>query len=182
MKHNNLKHFSICQKNRNKAFTLVEALVAITVVITGILSALILVTRVLYSTRIIQDRLTASFLAQEGMELVRQIRDTNFIRKLQPKGEGVNWLTNMTPSKDFYIIDANKGELKKAPSSIPYLLYDKKIGFNYTSGEVTPFQRKIRIEQVNNNQIRVTLIMTWKTKKTEFELEVEDHLFYWLGL
>ncbi len=48
-------------KNKNKAFTLVEVLIAVSILTVGILSGFILVTKVLYSTAVIQERLTASF-------------------------------------------------------------------------------------------------------------------------
>ena len=47
-----LQYFSNNYKKEKKAFTLVEALVAISIMLIGILSALILVTRVLYSTQL----------------------------------------------------------------------------------------------------------------------------------
>ena len=52
---------------------------AISILMIGILSAFILVIRTLANTPHIQSRLIATNLAQEGVELVRQIRDTNFM-------------------------------------------------------------------------------------------------------
>jgi len=167
-------------KGNSRGFTLVEALVAIAIMIVGILSALVLVTRVLYSTTIIQDRLTASFLAQEGMELVRQIRDTNFIKKLNR--EDVDWSNGLEAGN--YIIDARDLQLTKVESdNIPNLLYDNGSGYyNYLSGDPTFFKREIIIEQINANQIRVKVLMNWKSKGINFDLEVENHLFNWLGI
>jgi Tfp pilus assembly protein PilV len=65
--------------NSKKAFSLIEALVAISILMVGILGAFILVVRTLASTPVVQARLVAANLSQEGIELVRKIRDTNFI-------------------------------------------------------------------------------------------------------
>ncbi len=66
-------------KNLKKGFSLIEALVAISILMVGILGAFILVVRTLASTPVVQARLVAANLAQEGVELVRVLRDTNFV-------------------------------------------------------------------------------------------------------
>ena len=172
-----LQYFSNSYRKEKKAFTLVEALVAISIMLIGILSTLILVTRVLYSTSIIQNRLTASFLAQEGMELIRQKRDSNFVKGL--KGDSVGWLDGLDSGE--YRIDA-KDMILQQEGTDEFLFYDKEGFYNYTVGESTPFKRKITIEQINENQIWVKVLMEWKTKGMFFDLEVEDYLFNWLGI
>ena len=171
-----LQYFSNSYRKEKKAFTLVEALVAISIMLIGILSTLILVTRVLYSTSIIQNRLTDSFLAQEGMELIRQKRDSNFVKGL---GDSAGWLDGLGSGE--YRIDAKDMILQQEGIDEP-LRYDKGGFYNYTVGELTPFKRKITIEQIDENQIWVKVLMEWKTKGMFFDLEVEDYLFNWLGI
>jgi len=166
-------------------FTLVEALIAISVMIVGILSGVVLVTRVLYNSVIIKDRLTASFLAQEGMELVRQIRDTNFLEILA--GTSDNWRDGLSTGR--YIIETKveSGEpiqLVPVEGEVPNLFYDSnhKI-YNYNDlGTKTSFNREIQIEDISSqpDEIRVKVIMKWQTKGINFELKAEDHLFNWL--
>jgi len=57
-----------CKKN---GFTLVEALVAITILILGVLGPLSVATRGITDGLIAKDEITATQLAQEGVELVR---------------------------------------------------------------------------------------------------------------
>lgn len=66
--------------NKSKAgFGLLEVLLAGVIIIT-ILSALIVVARnSIDNSLLLQQRSQATFLAQEGIEMVRQIRDTNYI-------------------------------------------------------------------------------------------------------
>jgi len=62
-----------------KGFTIVEIIIAIfitSIVLMGIFSIFYVVT-VLASDS--SDRLTATYLAQEGMEIVRNIRDKNWL-------------------------------------------------------------------------------------------------------
>jgi Tfp pilus assembly protein PilV len=70
------------RKQKKQGFSLIESLLAIGVLIVGILSAFILVVRSLSNIPLIQSRLIAANLAQEGIELVRQKRDTNNLNGL----------------------------------------------------------------------------------------------------
>ncbi|HVW71863.1 MAG TPA: type II secretion system protein, partial [Candidatus Paceibacterota bacterium] len=61
------------------AFTLVETLVAITVVSLAILAPFDAIQRVVNASRLAKDNLIASELAQEGLEYVRFIRTSNYL-------------------------------------------------------------------------------------------------------
>jgi len=179
-------------KRKYNAFTLVEALVAISILLTGIISGFILVTRSLYNVKLIQDRLTASFLAQEGIELVRKIRDSNYVKNIN---DGTSGPWNESLDYGIYYISfnpsLNKVNLQKAESetSVPNLNYDKDNNFyNYDSGVITDFKRIIRIEeydQCNDNCFKVSSIVTWKTRNIYFEdkagIRAEDYLYNWLS-
>ena len=137
------------------AFSLIEALVAISILIIGILSAFILVIRTLGNTPNIQSRLIASNLAQEGMELVRQIRDTNFVRQSGFR----NGLSNGEYQIDIInreLVSFNKNDFLKFDE-------EQKI-YSYSSGNKQPFffQRKVVINNIEENPdvFKVNVIMT----------------------
>jgi len=172
-------------KSKSSAFTLVEVLIAISILIIGILSGFILVTRALYNVAVIKDRLTASFLAQEGIELTRQIRDSNFLRILNE--ESISWNNGLETGS--YIIKSNvEGEeliqlVPITPSEAPDFLYNDALKiYNYSTGEPTTFNREIKITTISNDEIRVESIMQWKTRTIDFDLFVEDHLYNWMKL
>jgi len=180
---NKLQQISTNLKKKQKAFTLVEVLIAVSILTIGILSGFILITKVLYNTAVIQDRLTASFLTQEGIELVRQVRDSNFLQIMN--GESVEWKDGLADGS--YTIES------KAGSEQPITLTSVDTGegsnfrynddtkiYNYTIGEPTTFNREIKITTINDDEIRVESIMKWKTRTIDFNLTVEDHLFNWL--
>ena len=180
--------FSCFTRNKfNRAFTLVEALVALSILIVGIISGFILVTKALYNVTIIQDRLTASFLAQEGIELVRQIRDTNYLKTLG--GASTDWDDNLKTDGDYLIAaDIYTGTviLPLPPWQDKSLYYHPSSGlYNYdNTGDATPtvFKRKMNITHVSSDEIRVQSIMNWKSRNINFSFTVEDHLFNWLKL
>ncbi len=173
------------KKNKIKdAFSLIEALVAISILMIGILSAFILVIRTLANTPHIQSRLIASNLAQEGVELVRQIRDTNFVN------EG-SFRDNLVAGT--YQIDSvtRKLDLFEKDNFLKFDDVDKI--YSYQAGDKNPFyfQREIVISDTpdKTNSFRVNVIMTWCVKRTEsqclekptYELNVEDHLYNYLN-
>lgn len=170
-------------------FTLVEVLVTLSILIVGIISGFILVTKALYDVTIIQDRLTASFLAQEGLEFVRQIRDTNYLKTLG--GTSTDWDDNLKTDGD-YLISANINTktvtLPLPPWQDKSLYYHSSSGvYNYdNSGDATPtvFKRKISIKHLSTDEIQVQAIMDWQSKNIKFTqgIIVEDHLFNWLKL
>ena len=72
----------MCNKkmNSSKGFTIIELIISIfilSVALVGIFSAFSIVTILTSDSA---DRLTGTYLAQEGMEIVRNIRDTNWIK------------------------------------------------------------------------------------------------------
>ena len=181
---NKLQQISANLKKKQKAFTLVEVLIAVSILTIGILSGFILITKVLYNTAVIQDRLIASFLAQEGIELVRQVRDSNFLQIMN--GESVEWEDELADGS--YTIESKAGSEQSVDlvfydeiEEIPDFRYDDNTKiYNYTTGEPTTFNRRIRITTINDDEIRVESIMKWTTKRIDFTLTVEDHLFNWL--
>lgn len=57
-------------KNKNRGFTIIETFVAITVLLIAVLGPLILLTRSISDGNYAKNQVTASFLAQEGLDLV----------------------------------------------------------------------------------------------------------------
>ncbi|MCX5711452.1 MAG: prepilin-type N-terminal cleavage/methylation domain-containing protein, partial [Candidatus Omnitrophica bacterium] len=60
----------------NKAFTLVETLVAISIFSASILGLLAILSQGISDTGYAKKKMTADYLAQEGIEYLRNMRDT----------------------------------------------------------------------------------------------------------
>jgi len=82
-----MKNF-IRKNNKTKAFTLIEALVAISILMIAIASPMTLAQKGLSTAVLSKDQMIASFLAQDAIEAVRNIRDQ--IAVSQTSGD---WLT-----------------------------------------------------------------------------------------
>lgn len=141
---------------KSQAFSLIESLVAIAILMLGILSAFILVIRTLANTPHIQSRLVAANLAQEGVELVRQIRDSNFMNSEN------NFRDNLANGE--YQIDIENRSLESFDQD-EFLKFDNnKKKYIYSTGTNAPyfFKRKIVLSSVEGktNVFRVNVIMT----------------------
>jgi prepilin-type N-terminal cleavage/methylation domain-containing protein len=75
-------------EQKNKGFTLVETLVAIGVLVVAVTGTLTAVQSGLRDSTIAKDEVVAFWLAQEGMEYIKNIRDQNILFSLNEVSNG----------------------------------------------------------------------------------------------
>lgn len=105
------------QKYRKKGFTMVETVIAFGVLVAAILGPVTLVAFSLAQAQSSQNKLIATNLAQEGVELVRAIRENNVIcdtLSSHPPPVAVAWNANPAGGQDlgqgsnnYFTVDAN---------------------------------------------------------------------------
>src|SRR3989338_7885463 len=81
--------------NMKNGFTIIELIISIfilSVAVVGIFSAFSMMAIL---TADVTDRLTATYLVQEGMEIIRNIRDTNWLN-MDAGSPGATWLDGLT--------------------------------------------------------------------------------------
>ena len=150
-----------------KSFSLIEVFVAMVIFVTLINTAILLFTRSLATVNLILEKLIAAELAQEGVEIVRNIKDSNVI-------SGAPWDSGLVPGT--YYADYN--DLALIPSSSPPPLKQDANGFfNYENGTSTPFIRKIEIQKIDDHHLKVNSIVSWTHKGQSFSVNVESHLY-----
>lgn len=149
-------------------FTLLETIVAVGLIVVGLVSALALITNSLFYVSNIQDRLIAANLAAEGIEVVRNIRDNNWLQNLA-------W-NNGLADGDYQV--AYDSMLLSSFSGSPLLL-DSNGAYNYTLGAATSYVRKISIANLSNYEIRIIATVTWQRRGITYSSSAEDHLFNW---
>lgn len=64
----------------NKGFTILEILIAVLVITIGILAAYSVTQQIVSYTLTSASRITAAYLAKEGIEITRNSRDTNWLQ------------------------------------------------------------------------------------------------------
>lgn len=65
-----------------KGFTLLETMIALTILSTGVAGSVALINRTIAAGSVVRNQLIAVNLAQEGMEVIHNIRHTNWIENV----------------------------------------------------------------------------------------------------
>ncbi len=149
-------------RSTNRGFTLIETFVAITILVTAIAGPLTLASKGLTSALVARDQLTASFLAQEGIEYVRQKRDTNHLQG------NASWLAGLSNciDQDCTIDVVTDTAPTVCTDGCAPLRYDETTGFyGYDPlDEVTVYTRTVRIRPLESGfEAEVTSTVSWQS-------------------
>lgn len=154
-----------------RGFTLIETLVALTVILAVLTGPVALITRGIIDFSFSKNKIIAINLAQEGVELVRLIRENNVIcDTLNGPTKTKNWDDNPSPGPSLgsggaqYALDVTQTEIIGCaptgnPMDVPITTLKTNIGscdithlkldaggvYNYITGNDTPFVRCVRV-------------------------------------
>jgi len=168
------------KKNKNKGFTFIELMIVIFIMTVGITAIYTSITRIISSTTYSTLNLTANYLAQEGIEIVKSIRDSNFIETtfIETTTSG-SWKKDLSPGN--YEADYNDYSLSSLQDNeCRFLKVDEEGFFNYKDGSDSPFKRKITITEDPNNEnvlINVSVTVYWTEKGKTNETTVSENLY-----
>ncbi|MEI6835484.1 MAG: hypothetical protein WCK59_01575 [Candidatus Falkowbacteria bacterium] len=167
------------KKLQTKAgFSLIEILAVLFVVSTSLLGILSLINQNIQVQSINRNNLIASSLAQEGVELIRQTRDSNW-------RAGVAYGTNLGTGS--YRIDYRQD----APTPVSTLseaqIYLKNGFYVNNSGGETGLTPTIFYRQVFLNKpsgylgapLQVRVLISWTDRKHPYNYELRTLLFDW---
>lgn len=175
-----------------RGFTLVETLVAITVVVTAMVGPLYAVQQSLNASRTAREQLIASSLAQEGVEYVRAIRDSNYLYFLRTGGAR-SWLAGLDGTGGSVncitatcVIDPTQ-DMQNAVTrtSTPSPLYLSSTNL-YTQVAVVPtptkYTRTVLLTPVSGSvtEMTVTVVVSWTTKNQTRNVTITERLHNWL--
>jgi len=176
-------------------FTLLETIVALGIILGGITGAFGLAIKGLSIASVSKNKLIAANLAQEGVELVRRIRDNNTIADIS---DGVYdaspvWTTGIGADGDCtrqYMIDVLNDTLVFYDGS--KLLFSTATGlYTRTEGTVTAFQRVIEITRSPcpsfqtmagvdaGDQLKVRSTVSWTERGVAKSVALDEILFNW---
>lgn len=176
---------------RKNSFTVLEVILAITVLTIAVGGSFILISQTIGSVSVIQSRLTASYLVQEGLEIIRNIRDSNWLNPDKVWDEGLG--------AGDYEADYLTTLLSDPLLCSPFCQYDNGLrflgidgngfyGYNYSSGNETIFKRKITIsdrvdlDDPPDDQIdkfKVSVKVFWREKGQIRSLAAQEYLYNW---
>jgi len=158
---------------KGAGFSLMEVIISIAVIVTALITLIALISSVVSGLKPAKFKLTAISLAQEGLEIVRNIRDSNWLfYKRAPE----NWRDDLAAGN----YRAQYDELTLLSWADLPLKIDSNGFYQYDSGSNTPFRRKITIGHIGDNQIKVVSEVTWQEKGKSYTIEAENRLYNWL--
>lgn len=159
-------------------FTLIETLVAITILLVAIGGPLTLATKSLFSAIVAKDQFIATYLVQDAIEYIRYKRDSNYLAT-----EPVPWLYGLDSCiSNVCRIDSRTDTIEVCGSDgCPYLKYDESNGFyGYLNGNETFFNRTITLTEVNTHEYAIDVNVSWRTGTFEADFTSKENIFNWL--
>jgi len=164
-------------------FTLIETLVAITLLVLAITGPLQIASNALFASFHARDEITAYYLAVEAIEYIKYSRDTLFLSDVFSDSTNINWLFGFDVcmddgSPDFkgcYVKIVNKFDPASGDPSIvaceedpcPALKFNESSGFwGYEGGVDTKFKRQIVItpDDTGNIDATIDVVISWPTQ------------------
>jgi prepilin-type N-terminal cleavage/methylation domain-containing protein len=186
-----------------KGFTLVETLVAITILTLSTGGPLFTASRAVVAAQVARDHLIASYLAQEGLEYMRAMRDNAYLEYASPTPSGSSAWNNFIGGGSANSVQAcintsctldqsrplgvgNGLAVQPCSGSCSPLRLAAQTGdaasFVYTqqnSGTVTPFTRTLRVVDSGTYEASVTVTVSWTFHGIPYKVEMSDHLTAW---
>jgi prepilin-type N-terminal cleavage/methylation domain-containing protein len=159
--------------NSNRGFTLIEALVSLTLLTVGLIPAFMQASNAIALSGSVRNSLIASNLAVEGVEVVRSIRDANWFASA-PFNTGLD-----TCSGGCRVQWDSSAVMP--PVGNPPLKFDPLSGlYQYATGTNTLFTRSITIATVSDHELRVQATIEWRERSGDKTFTLEYHLYDWL--
>ena len=154
----------------SRGFTMVEALIALSIIVIAFINILYLVSFSVGHLREARDFMVASYLAQEGVELVTVYRNENWLNQ-RAFDAG---LSDGTYRMDYSgVFDTS--------ATLP-LKFDDQYGYQYVQGADTSFVREITITKMSQNFLRVDATVNWNERGSARTVTVEDNLYDWFSV
>lgn len=171
-------------KNFNQGFTLIELVISIFVLVVGVIGVYNSLSFAIIYTGDISSRLTAAYLAQEGIEITRNIRDNNWL------SGSINWDNELNNCQLGCEADYKTGTQEGVSGLVPisgsgnYLNLGSNGFYSYDSTGSPPptptkFKRRITVTPKTPDSMLVNVFVTWKEKGETLSFEAEEYIYNW---
>ena len=158
------------QENK-KAFTLIEMVVAVFIIIIAVVGIIEMTSKYVQRIKFEKESYVAALLGQEGVEIVKNIRDTNWVA-------GNAWDTGLTSCGSGCQADYTTS-LSAYDGSYLYIENTTKL-YKYIASPVagdikTIYNRKVTIDTGTSNILKVIVDVYWRGNTTT----VKEDMYNW---
>jgi type II secretory pathway pseudopilin PulG len=174
-------------KVNNRGFTLVETLIAITILILAVTGAFAAAQNGISSAIFSKDQIVAFYLAQEGIEHVRNLRDQNGLegngRWLKGFGEvgdpcQLNPVVGQPGNR--CRVDAVANTIAQCIGECPNIKFNDFGFYAYDSGADSKFKREITLTNVvDGKEVAIIVRVTWSKGLVNREFVARENIFNW---
>lgn len=183
-----MKKINFLKKNKLSGFTLVETLVALSIFSISIVTLMSILSQDIYDTGYAKQKISAVSLAQEGIEYVKNIRDSyvlytgmtgdtwdSFKTKLMmctSSNCGFNTNLLVTDSNSVFLCSANISQCK---------LYINNGDYNVgLIGVDSGFTRTIRMTLLGTDEVKIYSTVSWFQADRPHSVTLTGDLFNWV--
>jgi prepilin-type N-terminal cleavage/methylation domain-containing protein len=172
----------------SRGFTLIEILVAISILTVGALAAMRLMARSENIAHISRQQFVGLSVAREGLELVRDLRDTNWFSQDDEKA----WANTLCPDGGEHAFTLDAAMVRAGTASVGDVqqpeLYIQENGewAHQVSRQDTGFSRTLTVDCSHYldddpapQYITVTSHVSWKEGETQRVVDLKEKLFNW---
>ncbi|PIR85206.1 hypothetical protein COU15_02255 [Candidatus Kaiserbacteria bacterium CG10_big_fil_rev_8_21_14_0_10_45_20] len=161
-------------------FTLIETLVAISVLLVSLAGPLTIAAQSLSVATYAKEQISAFYLAQEAVEYVRAVRDENLLA-------GRDWMSGLGNCTQGCMVDFINFRHQTCGGGVCQPLKIAPSGLYNHFSSVSPnpnsiYTRKVTINRVSgfNQSAVVNVTLSWKSGKIDRSFELRTFIFNWL--
>lgn len=179
---------------KQKGFTIVELIISIFILAFAVVGIYTAFSMTVVLTRDASSRFVAAYLAQEGIEIVRNIRENNWLKMsvLPLEDDSMQWNTGLTGCEtgcelDYRTLGTPESPLTPWPASIGgnILYIGNDFLYSYDIAWPTKFRRKVTITLKTPDILSISSEVFWEEKstilgpKTDRSIKAEEDLYDW---
>lgn len=172
----NFMNFKTLQTSRGQ--TIVEVLIVSLIITVGLVGSLSIFSQFYALHQLRSEQITATYLAAEGIELVKNLIDTNYIKS-------ASWNSGLSGcDASGCSIDYNDSSLKSGGGQQLYIdasdLSTSGLYSHDISSKPSPYTRTIKIiSKLSGKAMEVVSTVNWQIRGRDYKSELKTYFYEW---